>query len=199
MARFGLGLLALGFFLIAGTAGAQTANLVKNPDFQQRDASGNGPADYKIAGDAQYRYLGDPTRDVSGWGVALQSQGSSGSVSQTIGGIDSNARRWFRFSFRGLPQNNFVVGDNDLSMRVEFFGDGGRTSYDAKGKLLYPIIQQARRDLTVNGDRHVGGAAVWRTYRARFLAAVPAGGYCPAQRVLRSRGRAAADRIGILR
>ncbi|HEX4056456.1 MAG TPA: YHYH protein [Tepidisphaeraceae bacterium] len=173
MPKFGLGWLAFGLFLFAGTTGAQTTNLVKNPDFEQRDASGQKPADYQIVGDAQYRYLGDPTRDVSGWGVALQSQGSSGSVSQTIGGIDSKAGRWFRFSFRGLPQDDFAVDDNDLSMRVEFFGDGGRTSYDAKGKSIYPIIQQARRDLTVNGDHHIGGAAVWRTYQLDFWLPFP--------------------------
>lgn len=173
MAKFGLGLLGLGLFLIADPVGAQTVNLVKNPGFQQRDASGQKPADYQLIGDVEYRYLGDPTRDVSSWGVALQSQGRSGSVSQTIGGIDSHAGRSFRFTFRGLPQDDFAVEDNDLSMRVEFFGDGGRTSFDAKGKSIYPIIQQARHDLSVNGDHHVGGAAVWRTYQLDFWLPFP--------------------------
>jgi hypothetical protein len=164
MTNFRVGWLGVGLFILVGTVKAETPNLIVNPGFEQRDASGQMPANYELTGDAEYRYLGDPTRDASSWGVAFKSQGRAGSVSQTVRGIDSKTGRWFRFSFRGLPQDDFAVDDNDLSMRVEFFGNGGHTSLDAKGKSIYPIIQQARRDLTANGDRHIGGAAVWRTY-----------------------------------
>jgi hypothetical protein len=164
MVNFRFAWVGVGLFLFAGAAGGETPNLVENAGFEQRDPSGRKPADYELSGDVEYRYLGDPSRDVSSWGVALQSRGRSGSVSQMVRGIDARAGRWFRFSFRGLPQDNFAVDDNDLSMRVEFFGDGARTGLDAKGKSIYPIIVQARRDLTANGDRHISGAAVWRTY-----------------------------------
>jgi len=161
---------------VSSIAAGQPANLVKNAGFEERTADGSGPADYQLIGDVEYRYLGNPQRDASSWGVALQSAGMgdrAGSVSQTVTGIDSKDGRWFRFTFRGLPQDDFAVDQNDLSMRVEFFGDGGRMAMDAKGKQLYPIIEQARRDLTVNGDRHIGGAAVWQTYSLDFWLPFP--------------------------
>ncbi|MGA3065386.1 MAG: hypothetical protein ABSF29_00910, partial [Tepidisphaeraceae bacterium] len=155
---------SLAFFLIS-PARAEQPNLAQNPDFLIRDPSGSAPANYQLVGNAQYRYLGNPQLDSSIWGVAFDSaKPASGSVSQTVTGIDSSAGRWFRFSFRGLPQDNFAVDINDLFMRVQFFGDGGKTSLDEKGKLLYPLILRDRQDFSVNGDHHVGGAAVWRTY-----------------------------------
>jgi hypothetical protein len=164
-------------FSIAATEAPQT-NLVKNPSFTEHGASANLPADYQLDGGVEYRYLGDPVREVAGWGIALQSANSrggatAGSVSQTITGIDSKAGRWFRFSFRGLPQDNFTVADDDLYMKVEFFGNEGRKFYDGKVRKIYPIIQEQRRDLSVNGDRHVGGAAVWHTYQLDFYLPFP--------------------------
>ncbi|HTW95227.1 MAG TPA: YHYH protein [Tepidisphaeraceae bacterium] len=173
-----LNVCVVGYILLTAMALAegQTVNLVRNSTFDQRNNSNTGPADYRLSGSVEYRYLGDPRRDVSGWGVALQSAGPgspSGSVGQTITGIDSKAGRLFRFSFRGLPQDDFAVNDNDLSMRVEFFANGGRMPMDAKGVQIYPIIQLARRNLNVNGDRHVGGAAVWQTYSMVFWLPFP--------------------------
>jgi len=152
----------------ATAASAEESNLVKNPDFKVRSADGNGPADYVLSGDVEYRYLGDPRRDSAPWGVALKSSGSAGSVSQTVLGIDASAGRWYRFTFRGLPQDNFAVDDNDLSMRVEFFGDWGKTAMDGKSREIFSVVQEARRDLNVNGDEHRSGAAVWRTYQLDF-------------------------------
>src|SRR5580692_12652433 len=80
--------------LIIGVAGAQELNLVRNPEFK------GGAAEYQLSGDVEYRYLGDKNRDSSGWGVALQSAGRAGEVSQTIFAIDSTKGRWFRFAFR---------------------------------------------------------------------------------------------------
>jgi hypothetical protein len=155
-------------------------NLVRNEYFSQLAADGKSPADYQITGDVEYRYLGNPTREVSGYGVALQSGKDlnkdlsiAGSVSQTVSGIDAKAGRWFRFSFRGLPQDNFAVTNDDLYMKVEFFGNNGKTSYDAKAKPLYSLIQQARKDLAVNGDFKKGGAAAWRNYVVDFYLPFP--------------------------
>jgi len=166
------GIAVLAILLFTSSAYADPLNLAQNPDFKQRD-SANGPAAYQLTGDVEYRYLGDPRRDTAGWGVAFQSTKHAGSVSQTVSGIDVSKGRWYRFTFRGLPQDNFAVTDEDLAMRVEFFGDAGRTSLDAKGKPIYPQIEQDRRDFTVNGDRHVGGAAVWRTYQLDFYLPFP--------------------------
>jgi hypothetical protein len=154
----------MGVLFAAGVAGADPADLASNPDFKQRTADGR-PAGYQISGDVEYRYLGDPRRDAAGWGVAMESARQGGSVSQTVTGINAAAGRWYRFSFRGLPENNFAVANENLAMRVEFFGDGGRTSYDGKNKPIYPLIEQDRKDLSVNGDHRVDGAAVWKMYQ----------------------------------
>jgi hypothetical protein len=173
---YGLSLGILGLLLGAGIALADPANLVKNAGFEQRTADGKSPAKFILTGQAVYRYLGDPRKDSSSWGVAFPSARSpmvdtspAGSVSQTVSHIDTSAGRWFRFAFRGLAQDEFAVNeDDDLSMRVEYFGNGGQSAYDGKNKPIYPQIRQDRRDLTVNGDFHRGGAAVWRTYELVF-------------------------------
>lgn len=153
-------------------AGAPASNLVTNPAFDRVDSRGN-PAGYELAGDAACRKaLGNPRLDVSGAGIALEGAGPGGSVSQTVG-IDPQRGRAFSFRFRGLPQDGFEAAENGLWMKVEFFGDGGRTAYDGKLKQLFPIIQQARRDLSVNGDLRVGGAAVWRDYVLNFYVPFP--------------------------
>lgn len=105
---------------------------------------------------------------MSGWGAVLASAGPEGAVSQVVMHLSSEHAKAFRFSFYGLPQDGFAVNADDLYMRVEFVGADGRTQYDAKEKKLYPIVQKARRDLSINGVRHVGGAAVWNTYWLDF-------------------------------
>jgi len=172
MGNWRMGIVWMGV-LIAGVARAQELNLVKDSEFREHSADGRTLVEYQLSGDVEYRYLGDKRRDSSVWGVAMQSRGRGGSVSQTVSGINSNAGRWFRFTFRGLPQDGFAVSDDDLAMRVEFFGDGGRTALDGKNKPIYPQIEQDRRDFTVNGDNHVGGAAVWRTYQLDFWLPFP--------------------------
>ncbi len=173
-----LTLLALGLGAAAPTSKPPDAdNLLKNPDFRATN-SAHQPTDYDLTGDVEYRYLGDPRRDASGWGIALQSAkprsaDHSGLVSQTVKGIDPRQGRWFRFTFRGLPQDNFYVDQDDLYMQVEYFGDDGRTSFDGKIKKIYPLIQQDRRNLSVNGDRRIGGAAVWRDYQLDFWIPFP--------------------------
>jgi hypothetical protein len=154
----------------AGKAGGEEVNLVQNGDFKQR--AGAGPAGYDIVGDVEYRYLGDPRRDVADWGIALRGNGRHGALSQVVP-VDSTAGRWFRFTFRGLPQDHFAVAGDDLRMRVSFFGNHGARAYDAKGKQIYWQIEQDRRDFTTNGDYHVGGAAVWRAYQLDFWLPFP--------------------------
>jgi hypothetical protein len=155
-----LGLLCFGSFCAA----SDNANLFRNGDFEQRDGQGM-PVAYQLEGGVEYRYLGDPKWESSSWGVALEAARYSGSVTQTVKEIDASGRS-FRFSFRGLPQDDFTVGDDDLFVKFEFFG--GNKSYDAITKKIYPQIEQARRDLSVNGDRRVGGAATWRNYQTDF-------------------------------
>jgi hypothetical protein len=171
IARYPLCLVAV--LILARQSFGEQPNLVQNPDFTQGEPSGL-PAAYQLTGDAQYRYLGNPNFDSSGYGVAFPAAKQSGSVSQTITGIDASKGRWYRFTFRGLPQDNFAVSsDDDLTMRVEYFADHSRTTLDSKSKPIYPQIQQDRRDFTTNGDDHIGGAAVWRTYQLDFYLPFP--------------------------
>jgi YHYH protein len=161
-----LGLLCFGGFCAA----SENANLFRNGDFEQRDGNGR-PVAYQLASGVEYRYLGDPRRDSSSWGVALEAARNSGLVTQTVKSIDATSGRSFRFSFRGLPQDNFTVSDDDLFVKFEFFG--GEKSFDSITKKIYPEVLQARRDISVNGVHRVGGAAVWRSYQVEFRLPFP--------------------------
>jgi hypothetical protein len=158
---WGLGSAAAAEVSLAGPP----ANLVKNADFQLR--TDNKPAGFDLSGDVVLRYLGDDSHG-GPWCVGLQSKGDGGgerrgAVSQMVTGLNGAAFRWYRFTIRGLPSVNFSVANDDLLMKIEFFqGDAG---FDGKVKRLYPIIQQQRKDLSVNGDGRVGGAATWHTYQ----------------------------------
>ncbi|MGA2231196.1 MAG: YHYH protein [Tepidisphaeraceae bacterium] len=153
--------------------GAAQTNLFTNPDFALK--SDGKPVGFELSGDASYRYLGEGGRDWQTLGVALRSakSGSAGALSQVVRGIDAAAGRWFRFTVRGLPQDDFAVADNDLYMKVEFFGENGKISYDEKAERFYPEVEQARRDMTVNGVRHEHGAAAWHTYQLDFYLPFP--------------------------
>jgi hypothetical protein len=168
----------IGLLVVAGTAVAVLAvtpalpgGTVVNGDFRQ--SADNVPTGYSLTGAAAYRYLGNPGTDNTGYGVRLDSTQAAGGVSQRVTGIDSPAGKWFRFSFRGLPQANFSVADDALEMKVLFFGADGKTAYDGKSKQIYPQIEEARKDLTVNGDNHTRGAEVWQTYSLDFAVPFP--------------------------
>jgi hypothetical protein len=154
-------------------------NLVKNFYFTEHAADG-ALADFTLTGRAVAEYLGDKRHEVTGWGVGLHSGAGrggdaarAGSLAQTVT-VDPRLGRWYRFSFRGLPQDHFdVAGNDDLYMKVEFSGNLGKTSYDAKAKPLYSLVERARKDMTTNGDFRVGGAAVWETYTLDFCIPFP--------------------------
>ena len=162
---------------IVASAFADPANLARNPAFQPQDEQ---LIDFHFAGAVEYRNLSQFNHDTSGLGIALPSVGAGdamaagGAVSQTVA-IDTRDGRWFRFSFRGLPAAHFSVPSKQGSvvMRVEFIGKDGKTSFDGKQKELYPVIEQARHDLSVNGDHHLNGAAVWRDYVLDFYVPFP--------------------------
>ncbi|HXE56042.1 MAG TPA: YHYH protein [Tepidisphaeraceae bacterium] len=165
--RFKKAMPLVSLFLLLLVGRARADDRVTNSDFTAR-AAGGGPAGYTLTGSAKYGYLGDSKKDMSGWGAVLASAGREGAVSQVVMHLSAEHAKAYRFSFHGLPQDGFAVNADDLYMRVEFFGADGRTQYDAKEKKLYPIVQKARRDLSINGVRRVGGAAVWGTYWLDF-------------------------------
>jgi hypothetical protein len=162
------------FLALAGAAQSADSNLVLNPGFLQND--GNTPAHYTLTGDAQYRDLSNPSNEMgSGWGVMLKSGGPdrSGSVCQTIKNIDTKSGRWYRFTFRGLPQKNFAVQEGGLWAKAEYFADQGQTPLDGKIKRLDGVVELARQKLAINGDQNVGGAVVWQTYQFDFYLPFP--------------------------
>jgi hypothetical protein len=147
-------------------------NLFQNGDFRQRSADGHATG-YQLDGSAFFCYAGNPNVDMTDYGVALNSTKPSGAVSQVVDGIDIAKGKWFRFTFRGLPLANFAVKNNNLYMKVEFFGTGGSPSYDGKRRTIYEQVEKARADLNVNGVGHAEGAAVWTTYQLDFCLPFP--------------------------
>ena len=137
--------------------------MAANPTFADRSVDG-APTGYSFSGDVHAGRVNNPRARIPVWGMILDSAGSShaGEVSQIVP-VDPSVGRWYRFSVRGLPQSRFVVLENDLRLKVAFLGDSA-TSYDAKAKPIYPMVEQARQDLNINGDRHVDGAAAWTQY-----------------------------------
>jgi hypothetical protein len=148
------------------------ANLIANPTLDESAADGSTAAGFTATGGVHYGYLGDPRRDLASRGFWLDSGQPAGEVACTVGGLDPAAGRWFRFTFRGLPQRGFAVGDDDLYAKVAFFGPGG-VSYDAKVKPIYDQVESARRDLGVNGVRRQNGAEAWHTYQMDFVLPFP--------------------------
>jgi len=167
--------LFLGAILAAAgiAAKASADNLVKNPDFQLHPD--NKPAWFSLTGDVAFRYLGDDTHG-GPWCVELlsapDSNGQSqGAVAQTVTGLNAAAGRWYCFTVRGLPGENFSVDNDGLDMKVEYFE--GDSRFDGKTKPLYSIVQQQRKDLSVNGDQRTGGAASWHTYQMDVMLPSP--------------------------
>jgi hypothetical protein len=147
-------------------------NLVQNPDFRLKDASGK-PTGWQFTGGAEFAYPGNPRFEVADWGAGLKSSEASGSVSQLVKGVDGETGKWFRFTVRGLPQQNFAVGNDNLYMKVEFLGEDGKTEYDGKDKKIYDLVEQERKDLAVNGIRKENGAESWHLYQMDFMLPFP--------------------------
>jgi YHYH protein len=155
-----------------------TNNLVMNADFTAHSAG--GPTAYELAGDLHYRDLADHTAGTAGWGVAFDSakdgnhDGSiGGSVTQQVAGINATAGRWFRFSFRSLPEQGFQTAKDGLWMKVDYLTGDGKTTADGKAKHLDDLLLQERHDLSSNGDHRVNGAATWHTYAMDFWLPFP--------------------------
>jgi hypothetical protein len=147
-----------GLFLYGGrghafapAAAPSTPNLVRNPGFETLDATNGGPEHFDYDGSARWIVVGYRDEFASN-GITLESyaeKGSAqGSVSQLVRDIDPKKGKWLRFTFRGLAEDGFLVTGDQLAMKD-------------------------RRELTVNGNRGLAGAAVWRTYEFEELLPFP--------------------------
>lgn len=157
----------------------EPTGLIANADLEP-DEDGKPPSGFTLTGDVVHGYLGDVRRDVTGHGVRLDSgrdldsdKAHSGSVSYQVTGLKAADGRWFRFRIRGLAQDGFAVAREDLHLKAEFFADGGKNPLDSVVKRIYPLIEQARRDLTINGNHGRRGAETWRTYDLEFRLPFP--------------------------
>jgi hypothetical protein len=165
----------------AATEGAMNVagqvNLVKNPLFKTPGANDKTPADFSLQGDASWVYTG--RRDESGdRGIAFHSGQDldgdgkrAGAVAQDVSGFDASKNRWFRFAFRGLPEKNFAVANDDLYMRVDFYSRGGAENLEGVTRKIYSLIERDRSEQAMNGPGR--DAAVWKTYALDFELPVP--------------------------
>jgi hypothetical protein len=147
-------------------------NLVTNPTFDQ--ATNSLPRGYELQGNCRWAYCG--YADETGLrGVALNSAGTnaSGSVSQTVTGIDQKKGKWLRFTFLGRAEEGFSVSADQLSMKIDFLSKGGTNVIDSAKRLIYRELLTDRKDFTVNGDYGKRGSVVWRKYEFEELAPFP--------------------------
>lgn len=164
--------LALSAMLTAAVWAAPTdSNLVQNGNLET--AAGNAAAGFVTQGGATYGQLGDTRRDMASRGFTLKSDQGCGEVATRVTGLKPTGGRWYRFTVRGLPQENFAVGQDDLYLKVSFFGDNGKTEYDGKERKVYEQIESDRKTLAVNGKHKRNGAEVWRTYQLDFCLPFP--------------------------
>ncbi len=155
-----------------------TKNLLKNADLERPGLKPTQAADFDMGGDTSREFAGRATEQ-STMGIALHSARDlngdgkhEGFVAQRVdilpAAADSQQSRWYRFRFRGMPQEGFILGGDDLHMKVEFASEKGSRSLDGVTKKIYPLIEQNRRDIGVNGVGRKSGAAVWKTYGFEF-------------------------------
>jgi hypothetical protein len=164
--------LAAATVFLSTTPDQPSRNLVKNPRFLASPVHSKRLDDYALSGDAAFVYAGRRDEFADN-GVALDSgKHGEGSVSLNVP-IDPAANRWYRFSFRGLPEENFAVTNDDLFMKVEFYGRHGADSFDSVTRKLTGLIERDRRDLSANGVHRENGAAVWKTYALEFKVPFP--------------------------
>ncbi|HEV3271658.1 MAG TPA: YHYH protein [Candidatus Methylacidiphilales bacterium] len=150
-------------------AGAREVNLVQNPGFETVYPSSKLPVDYELEGAAFRGYLGG-WDDYATNGIIFPGNApTGGSVGQLVRGIDQSKGRWISFRFRGLAEDGFSIPDNSLEMKIEFYSKNGTNYLDCASRPIYGEIERDRKNLTVNGDHHLGGAAVWRSYELEEL------------------------------
>jgi hypothetical protein len=146
-----------------------TANLVHNGDFELVNEDTKAPVGFGLTGNAERAYAGYQDENAS-YGVRLKAEkGKSGSVYQLVTGLDQKKGKWIKFAFRGRAEDGFLVEKDQLFMKMEFFGKGGKTPLDTAERLIYREITKDRTDFTGNGNHGKSGASAWRTYEFEEL------------------------------
>jgi len=165
--------LLIAFCVGASSLPAREVNLVENPGFESVSGRPSIPDHYILSGAAFWGLLGSSI-DFATNGVIFPGKApDGGAVNQLVRKIDQARGRWITFRFRGLVEQGFVVSGETLKMKIEFFSKDGTNYLDAASRFLDTEIASDRQNLTVNGDYHKAGAAVWRSYELEELLPFP--------------------------
>jgi hypothetical protein len=154
-------------------AQAREINLVQNSGFESVSHTAHLPDDYELKGAAFWGRLGDGMDFASDGIIFPGAAENGGAVSQVVLGIDQSKGRWLTFRFRGRAENGFTIPDDSLEMKIEFYSKKGTDYLDCASSRIYGEILTDRKNLTVNGDFHRDGAAVWRSYELEELIPFP--------------------------
>jgi len=166
-------LLLLVGLLLPAFAGAETVNLVQNPDFEAVSSATHVPNGYDMSGTAFWGRLGSSI-DLTTNGIIFPGAATEGgSISQMVRGIDQSKGRWLTFRFRGLAERNFAVADDSLKIKIDFYSKNGADYMDCASRPLYSEIVRDRKDFDINGDYNLYGASVWRSYELEELIPFP--------------------------
>jgi hypothetical protein len=154
---------------------AASTNLVQNPSFTQAGDDARLPAHFTVKGDAEWVSVGGKF-EFAPPGIAfypwldLDHDGKhAGAVTQDVTRFEPGRGKWFRFSFRGMAENNFAVNNDGLLMKVDFYAKKGADPLDGVSRKLYPLVEKDRAELAENGPFRKSGAAVWKTYVLDFM------------------------------
>jgi hypothetical protein len=159
-------IVCLAFLMQASSLYSGEVNLIQNPDFER--GSNGVPENYDLKGSAVWGRVGG-NDEFTSFGILFPSNKSGGGVSQMVTAIDQSKGKWLTFRFRGFPENEFLVPENGLAMKIEFYSHGGTNSLDGITRLIMHEITRDRDTLSVNGNHGRDGGAVWRSYELEEL------------------------------
>ena len=147
-----------------------SANLILNPGFEPAGVSTSVPASYELTGSAKWAWVGysDET-PIRGVRLDAREKGSSGTVHQLVQGVEYSKGHWVKFTIRGRSEDDFLVSNDGLYLKMDFYSQGGKHYIDSAKRLIYREVLKDRRDFTSNGNFGKTGASVWRTYEFEEL------------------------------
>ena len=157
-------------FLLLSMISLFSEELIKNGDFE--NLSVKKIAEFTFDGDVE---LFTTTTNYENGSKAVQikcgddlnkDRRKEGEVSQLVK-VDFKKSRWYRFTFKGLPQSGLEVKrDDDLYIRVDFYS--GTRYRDHVKRNLFDFVKKQRKDLDKNGVNFEYGSSVWRSYDYEF-------------------------------
>ncbi len=137
-------------------AGARDINLVRNPGFESAVASPLIPDGYDLGGAASWGRAGEADQFTTQGIIFPGDAKEGGSVGQIVRGIDQSKGRWLTFRFRGLAEDGFVVDENALAMKIDFYSRNGSNFLDGATRLIYREVSRHLRHAGLQSELHPG-------------------------------------------